>query len=485
MNNTEDINILKELNLVDDYNEQLKSFKKMKTSFSFAWVNLANKPLKLSKLFEFIKYNPYVVPPRTGHVGNWNDIIDGYISYRNDNTIICSQEKTGYPLIFDLTQTEDMLMKTGDLTYLPGSVIDQGNRRLLTYFTWDGNNFIERSRENSLFVPFVLTKVNDTLIPIIKVHQDRYKKYEHINFIMFSSVILKKREFIKKILNAVIDDIIKEDKQEHELKFIINRVVTLDGQVFYNNVRINDNCFYVGETKYDNVSSLVDAILYPYMAAANPDEFFSNIKNMPNCMPLLSNHFSVILTSILYTHLPNNWDNSKSILASYNCNTHIQWGGIEMAGYPPRDLGYFHREVRYVRTIHRRILKLFDNIEPIYFILLPSSIFLLWPNDYHPKDLVLIEELIYMINIEESLSGLSHKALYNKINDKVNNWIKKVENQLSDLFKNRFISNKPSIYSNYKVKKNIFLEPKGFSDLTIQQASMLVSSLFEYFSSRL
>lgn len=81
----------------------------------------------------------------------------------------------------------------------------------------------------------------------------------------------------------------------------------------------------------------------------------------------------------------------------------------------------------------------------------------------------------------ESLSGLQKKALYNEINNKVTKWIKEVEDPLSDLFKNRFISNKPSIFSNYKVIKNSFLEPKGFSDLTLQQASMIVSSLLSIF----
>lgn len=485
MNTIEDLNILKELNLIDDYNEQLKSFKKMKTSFSFAWINLANKPLKISKLFDFINYNPYVVPPRTGHIGNWNDIVDGYIGCRNDNTIICSQEKIGYPLIFDLTQTEDRLMKNGDLTYLPGSIIEHGNRRLITCFTWDGNNFIERSRENSLFVPFVLTKINGTFISIIKLHQNRCEKYKDINFTMFSSIVFEKKEFIKEILSSLIEDIMKEDKPEHTLKLIVDRIVRLDGQVFRDNIKINNNCFYVGETIYDNVSSLVDAIIYPYMAAADPDKFFFNIKTMPNYMPLLSNHLSVILTSILYTHLPNNWDNNKPTLSSEKCNTHIQWGGIAMAGYPPKDLGYFHREVRYIRAIHRRILKLFDDIDPIYFILLPSSIFLLWPNDCYPKDLAFVEELIYMTNKEaENLSALSKKSLYNKINTTVIGFTKESEDQLSDLFKNRFTSNKPSIFSKNKVTKNIFLEPKGFRDLTLQHTSMIISSLFQYFSNK-
>lgn len=484
MNNKDKcINLIKELDLIDNYNEQIESFKKMKTTFSFAWVNLANRPLMISKLFDLIKNTPYLLPPRTGHIGNWNDIIEGYISYRNDNTIICSQEKIGYPLIFDLTQTEDSAMENGDLTYLPGSIINHGKRQLLTYFTWDGVDFVQRSRENSLFVPFVLTKIENTLVPIIKVHQKRNAKYIDINFTMLSSIIYTQSNFIKEILSALIEDIIQEGTHEQELKILINRFVKLNGQVFRENIRFIDHCFYIGDTIFDSVSSLVEAIMYPYMAAAEPDEFFANIKNMPHCIPLLSNHFIVILTAILNTHL---LDKSKSLLLPQEVNTHMQWGGIEMAGYPPIELGYFHREVRYIRVIHRRLLKIFNNMEPIYFILLPSSIFLLWPSDCHPNDLALVEKLINMVNKKaHTLLELPTKALFNEIDKIVNLWIEKVNKDLSTSFKNRFKTEKPSIYSCHMENRKIFLEPKGFHDLTIQQASMIVGSLFKYYSNKI
>lgn len=485
MNNFNNSDILNELGLIEDYNEQLKSFKKMKTVFSFAWVNLANKSLKIKKLFDFIKNNNYVFPPRTGHIGNWNDIIDGYINYRNDNTIICSQEKIGYPLIFDLTQTEDIAMQKGDLTYLPGSIINKGSREILQCFTWKGNCFEESFRENPLFVPFVLTKIDNKFVPLIKVHRDRYEKYNDINFIMFSDVVYKYKKFIKKILIGLIEDIMKEENPEHELKFIIDRVVKVNGEVIRDTLRVDNNYYYVGEEKYDDISSLVDTIIYPYMAVAESERFFSNIKDIPNYMPLLSNHISVILTCILYTHMPDYLKNNDKINTLYKCNVHMQWGGIAMAGYPPRELGYFHREIRYVRTIYRRILKLFNELSPIYFILLPSSIFLLWPNDCNPNDVTLIGKLICEVNKEEELlSHLSKKELYKEINKIVDKWIKKVNGELSELFKNRFMSSKPEIFSEDRVVKNVFLKPKGFDDLTIQQASMIVSSLFEYFSKK-
>ncbi|MBD5643414.1 hypothetical protein HYH96_05830 [Clostridium botulinum] len=477
------LDILQELNLLTHYNQQLTLHDKKQSPFAFSWVNMAKQPLAISNLFKMIRTNSCLIPPRTGHIGNWNDIIDGYVGHRNDNTIICGEQKLGYPLLFDLTQTEDELMQKGDLTYLPGSIVERGKRNKLPLFTWGGTHFVERTREYPLFVPFVFTKnIEGTLVPLTEVHQERFNKYKDANFHMFSSIVFRKKEFIKEILTVLIEDISTGKNPQHELKFIVDRVVTLDGQVFRGMINIENKSFYIGNTRYNNISSFVDAILYPYTVAANPEIFFSSIHMIPKYMPLLSNHLSIILTAILYTHFPG-YDMEYPLM-SQSCNAHIQWGGIAMAGYPPKDSGYFHRQVRYVRNIHKRIIRHFSNIDPIFFILLPSSIFLLWPSNIYKNDIELIEQLIdRVIKKTDSLLELSKEVLYNEINQQVILWINQVQKQLSTSFINRFVGNKPSVLSINEVPtKNKFLEPKGFSKLTIQQASMLVSALFEYFS---
>ncbi len=488
MNDTQSIasinslDILQELDLMGYYQEEMRMNGKKQYQFSFSSVNMAEQPILIEELFKIIRSTPHLMPPRTGHIGNWNDILEGYISHRNDNTVICNEQKLGYPLIYDLTQTEDELMQNGDLTYLPGSIVEQGKRTKLSLYTWDGTNFVERTREHPLFVPFVLTNIDGKLLPLTQVHRERLGKYKDINFQMYSSIIFNKKELVKQILIALIDDMLTKDNPEHELKFIIDRFVTLDGQMYRSTLNIINKCFNVGNTTYEDTSAFVDAILYPYEAAAAPEAFFSTIHTMPENIPLLSNHLSIIFSSIFHSHFPG-YEAEYSMIPQ-PCYAPIQWGGIVMAGYPPANAGYFSRQIRYIRSIYKQIIRHFENLSPIFYILLPSSIFLLWPSDACKKDVELVGQLIdRIVKKSELLSEMPKVELYSEIKQQVVLWLCQVQQQLSDAFIGRFTGNVPSALAvNGVPLKSRSLEPEGFSRLTVQQAAMLVSALFETLS---
>jgi hypothetical protein len=473
-------NILQELDLHESYQADVSGNETRKSPLVFSWVNMANRSLTIANLFKVIRTSPNLMPPRTGHIGNWSDIINGYIGQRNDNTIICKEQKLGYPLLFDLTQTEDEQLKKGDVTYLPGSIVQQGKHEKLQLFTWEGTQFVERTREHPLFVPFVLASREDKLAPLIQIHKEGYCKFDDVHFQIFSSIIYQKRNFIKEILSVLVEEIRLGMNPRNELARIVDRIVMLDGQVLRGTINIEGRGFIVGRTQYKNTNSFVDAILLPYIAASKPEEFFPFINNAPKEIPLLSNHFIVLLTAILHTDYPE--QDEYSVITQPPCNVHIQWGGIAMAGYPPKNSGYFSsREVRYLRNIHKQIIRHFNEIDPIFFILLPSSIFLLWPSTTHMHDVELVEQLIDLVH-QNTDNHLELELVYSEIERLVKLWTSQAQQKLSTFFISRFSGKPPVLAIDKLPRKSGSIEPKGFSTLTFQQASMIVGALFDSFS---
>lgn len=472
------LDILQELNLFDQYNELIQMHKQKNMSYAFTYINLAEKSLPISRLFNLIKAPSGLMPPRTGHLGNWNDMLEGYVAQRNDNTIICGQQNLGYPLIFDLNQTENETLTEGDLTYLPGSIVNSGKRKKLQLYTWDGTEFVKRTREYPLFVPFVYTKINGEFKSLVLVHRMRVKKYQDTKIDFFSSIVMKYKNKVKKILITLIEDIGMKENSEHELKLIINRFVTLDGRITKALIKLRDDGYYVGNTLYKDSTSLVDAILIPYQAASEPEMFVDIIARLPEAFPLLSNHVISIFCAVLYTHFPD--CELDSISQGQVCNVHLQWGGIMMAGYLPKKTGYFVNQVRYIRRIYQQLYEKIG-LPPVFFILIPSSIFLLWPDSVEKKDIKQVDQLINrVLKKVNTLLGATENEMRKGIYSEVQSWCKIAKNNLSETFIKRFEFDLPPALELDEIpRQRRFVEPENFSKLTIQQASILVSILFE------
>jgi hypothetical protein len=443
-------------------------------SSAFDWVNMATIPLTIARLLEVLRQTSCLVPPRTGHLGNWSDIITGHIGPRNDNTVICSEQKLGYPLLLDFNQTEDLTLQKGDLTYLPGSIVERGKREELPLFTWNGTQFVERTREDPLFVPFVLTPVEGQLLPLTQIQRRRYSKHENIPFRFFSSIVCQKQQLIKEILTVLI----AEAHTQQELVQIVDRAVTLDGHMLRSAIHVEGTGYRVAQSWYKDACSLVDAILLPYQAAANPESFFHAISALPEALPLLASSFGLLLFAILHTHYPGCAIERSTMTRP--CNPHVHWGALDMAGYPPKKRGYYPKKVPYARSVHKKLVTHFPEIDPIFFILLPSSIFLLWPSDAYPEDLALIEQLIHAVHqTTDSLLG-AHEALAHEIDRQVRLWLPQAH--LSAHFLLRFTGKPKILVLDAMPVQSKALEPEGFASLTLQQASLLVGSLYESFS---
>lgn len=456
--------------------------RKKKKQLSFEPHNLSESNMLIKDLYKMIEDDNLVIPPRSGHIGNWNDIMDGLVRERNDNTIICGQRKLGFPLIYDLTQTENESLDAGDLTYFPGSVIEQGQRTLLPLYTWNGTEFVETNREEALFVPFTFTLVNGKLKSLNQFHYERYQRYTDKHFTMYSQSICENIDKVRATLEVLFNSILNMEEPEHEFKFIVNRAVRLDGVIVRDGIHISDDKLIVGDSVYDSKEELIEAILFAYRAA-NAEVFREEVKSLPDFIPLLSNHMTIIL-EFMFCRKFQMYE-FKTLGADNTGILHFEWGGIEMAGYAPKELGYFHRQIKYIRRIYNVIYENLDNIPQVHYILLPSSMFLIWPNDEYPEDINSVNNLIKMVRQEIAVEETKDaKKLYTKICETVELWAKG-DNQVSELFKKRFSDKKPPIYSaNSHARKNEFLEPEEFEELTVQQATMIVSALYEHYQNK-
>lgn len=176
----------------------------------FRVINLAKKNIQIKNLITIIKSNTDITPPRTGHIGNWGEISKGYAGTLDYNKLICQEQDIGYPLIYNFNQTENKCLSSGDTVYLPGSIISDGNRKLLPIHTWNGNYFINRNRENSYFSPFVLTEFDGQKESLITVQKKRMNKLQNFNFRYLESEILNEVELVKSIFKLLIEDAIQK-----------------------------------------------------------------------------------------------------------------------------------------------------------------------------------------------------------------------------------------------------------------------------------
>lgn len=484
---TSAIDILQELSLFEHVNGVPKIDRKMVDSFqkrtlSFSWVNMATTHLPISKLYTILQTIPLLSVPRTAHLGNWNDLMHGCIGRNNANTVVCRERKVGYPFLYEFTQTEDDALKQGDTIYQPGSVIEGGKRRTLQLFTWDGTQFVERSRDKAYFMPFVMTPFEGELIPLTRVHRLRCLELRDIPFQFASDLIYAQRNLIKAVLTVLIEEAMSQPDPAHGLIRIIDRSATLDGSLLRGNIRVEGKGFHIGDSFYSSTNELVDAVMLPYQAAANPNSFFAHMASIPHTLPVLSKTMIPLFYSILNTHYPN--CTVERATMTQPCNPHFEWGANGMAGYWPKKFGWFPREARYARTIHQTIINHFSEIDPIFFVLLPSSIFLLWPNSAYPQDQEPVARLIQMIHEKtDSLLQKDSQYLVQVTDEIVQQWADQEGCSLSAYFIKRF-GGKPtqSVPSALPVGSTS-LEPAGFAALTIQQASLIVGALYESLAS--
>ncbi|WP_427110072.1 DUF6025 family protein [Lysinibacillus xylanilyticus] len=433
----------------------------------FSWLNIGTTDITISNFLDFLKNNRNnILPPRSGHIGNWEAILQGKAGMMDFNNLIV-KENYGYPLIYCFNQTEDRNLEMGDIVYLPGSLIDNGKRVELDLYTLDimERKLIKRNRENCYFTPFTFTKVGNEFISLIELHFRRLKGKVDFTLKLEPQIIMDNLVEYRKILKLLLTESLKKKNPESILQHIFSHKITLDGEMSRTKILYESGYFYLGEDKY-NMEDLIETSIIPFLAANNPKKFLQLQKGLPPQVPLISNMMIGIFTAVFELNLVN--------VKGKDLNIHYHWGARDMAGYPPFKNGYFSSKSH--RKSYKRILEILvtydKNIKPIYFVIIPAVVFSLCPSNMYQTDSAIMKILF---------NRIKNLSLTEDIILEVERWYFEYQNEMSDYFKNKFKVKSGILQSKQYLKDELDIyeinELEEFRELTFRQACVAVGML--------
>jgi hypothetical protein len=434
---------------------------------SYECVHIGCHDVQLSKLLPGLAMETSVKPPRTGHIGNWNDILAGLAGPLDFNHSIC-HGSYGYPLIYCFTQTEAKIngQRQGDLVYCPGSVIENGKKRHLPLFTFDSCDFVARDRDTSWFCPFVMTEKDGTRVPLIEFHTRRLTELTGVMPRLEAQCIIENSEIVKMLLTVLLEAAAHRDNSRRAFQDIFSHTVTIGGRMERANIHKDGHGYWLEDQHYGTTKALVDAAIIPFLAVTDPTNTLTNIKSFPKRLPLMSHLLVSIVTAILGTHDPD------KTMSKLPFNAHLHWGARDMAGYPPVRHGYLVQRstIRSMRILCDTIRANFHAISPLVILLLPASMFMLCPLRAFPKDSECISILFKYV-------GKNHGP--DSIRDIVRKWLKTHREQLSDYFLARFKPHSGVPNETVRPQFGGTVEPYGFLELTTRQACTIVGAMME------
>lgn len=446
---------------------------------AFEWLHLGLLPIEIGKVLAVIEQDKIMFPPRTGHIGNWDGILSGHAGALDFNYLSISNNR-GYPLLYCFNQTESADGSTGDTVYKPASIYRNEEHVPLELFVWSGSDFTPCNKDKSYFTPFVFLKRNDEFISLINFHVENLSQREYFNFRLEPDLLYENRSKVRQILIVLIKNASKQRNSKRAMSEIFSHQVSLNGEMIRVTIEETNGGFLMGSMRYDSAEDIADASLIVLEAVSRPVLFKEKIKSLPSFFPMISNTLSRILSAIFSSHFPLGHSNNHTT----PFNPHFHWGARDMAGYPPLKNGYFSNKskLKATRDMFNVIIKEIIDINPVLFVIFPSSIFLLSMPLRYDRDLMLIEELLNdVIEVENQEDP---KRIYILIKKMVTVWLSSNRKELSSYFINKF---KPSsgfqADSDIYFQKDTLSEPANFRKLTFQRACMIVSALFEEISS--
>lgn len=434
----------------------------------YDYIHLGKSKIKIKDFVQLLQELTVIKPPRTGHLGNWEQILLGRSGMMDFNKVICEND-LGYPLLYCFNQTETEDLSEGDFVYLPGSMLKDGNRKSLDLYSWDGHSFTKRERNRTYFAPFMLV-YNDTFTPLINVHSENLKNHSKFQFKKETSLLLKYENLVKRILKVLLANAGKQKNDKRAYQEIFSHEVTLFGDMKRAVLVRDGEGYQFGERYYHNVDELIDAAILPLLAVDNPDNFFSNISTYRNSMPLISNVLSGILSAILGSHLQT--DNPKELANSNVVNIHFHWGARSMAGYPPIKNGYFQSKStkKSYRNMIQAIVGEINEIRPIYIVLIPSVIYSLLPNN--KKDAELLETLFS--DVYSLKDTINQEGLYlDKFKNVVYKFLLINQDNFSDYFLEKF-KKQSGILHEFNGSGDKTYVPSNFEHLSFKEACIIV-----------
>lgn len=468
-----------ERSLRERLEKHIKSFEDK--SFCFAWVHTGKIDISMEVLLTWIKNNS-LLPLRTGHIGDWHDMMLGCSESLDHNGIVCHQG-WGRPYVYELTQTEGNIYHKagaqssgsiknvssknegrGDAVYHPGACIKKGERTALSLWHYQEGKFVEVDITQSYFVPFLKCQWGLDLVPLVEFHKNNGSFPDSSFFTC--SIFYQELDFVKSLLIGLLKGI-KRGDIHLRLKDVIDRCVTLDGVVVRSTFLFDcdRDGYLIGDTFYASEELVASFLVVPFIAGHHFSQFEEMLPELPPTLPLLS--LSAILA--LGYALLNQGKYDDIVL-------HMEWGAFGSAGCPPLHKGYYQEKSSQISRIYHALYQVQkgEHIPRIFFVLLPSGILNLLPLKKEQAEIKAVDLLFSQIGEYKEYRQDVDKRWHHTL-EVVSSWYKQHKGDLSLYFKQRFSKHrrvfKPSMEGG-----DVFV-PDSFYALTTQQLSMILGAM--------
>ncbi|MFC9126049.1 DUF6025 family protein [Streptomyces sp. NPDC057099] len=431
---------------------------------TFVPVHVGTHDVTIGAVLDALAADPALLPPRTGHLGNWEDIAAGRSGPMDFNTAICGGGH-GYPLIYGFTRTE-AATEGGDEAYQPGSLIERGKRHTLPLHTWDGARFVRRDRSKPLFCPLVQAEMDGQLVPLVELHRQRMSALPGYPFRHWAAILTDRAPLVTDLLTLLLEQAAAQGRNQAFAE-LISQAVHLDGEVSRCDLRPDGTGYVLDGHRYPSARALAEAVMLTVRALVEPADFFARMRDLPPVLPVMSLQLTNVLFALLDVHHPD----APAGPPESPFITHLHWGARAMAGCPPRRGGYLSRRstVRSLRAITDPLVRHFDEAAPVAFVLLPAQAFMLCPPSTAPDDVELLAELF------RGVRAAGPEAAY----DTTLAWLDSHRDRLSEYLRGRFRSGSGVPADNTLREAAVPVEPEGFRELTFRQACGAVAAFEE------
>ncbi|MFC7264920.1 DUF6025 family protein [Streptomyces lutosisoli] len=446
----------------------------------FAPVHLGTRDVRVGTLLDAVHAEPGLLPPRSGHLGNWEDIALGRSGPMDFNTAVCGGGH-GFPLIYGFTQTEAE-EAGGDDVYLPGSLVEGGRRRPLPLHTWDGRAFVRRDRSRPLFCPLVRADVDGELTPLVEVHWRRMRALTGYRFELEATRLLAHAPLVTDMLCVLLAEAGRKENPRRAFTELISHAARLDGRVGRCELRPDGTGYLLDGHRFGSARELAEAALLPLRALTEPRWFFDTLSALPPVLPVMSHLLTTVLSALFgvdYPDVRQRADVPEQVTALSRApgltddgfRVHLHWGARAMAGCPPRRGGYFGRKstARAMRGITGPLVRDFAEAHPLCFVLLPAPVFMLCPPGTSAGDAEVLAGLF-----KTTLSAPGDQAYETALG-----WLAGHRDALSAYVLDRFRDGSGVPHDGASREPAVPVEPDGFRELTLRQASALVAAFEE------
>ncbi|MYV45657.1 DUF6025 family protein [Streptomyces sp. SID2888] len=419
----------------------------------------------VGSLLDLVRDTEGLLPPRTGHLGNWEDIALCRSGPMDFNTAVCAGGY-GYPLVYGFTRTEAHT-EGGDDVYLPGSLVDGGRRTTLPLHTWDGRAFVRRDRSRPLFCALTQAELDGELVPLVELHWRRMATVPGYRFRQWATFLADHAALVTDMLCLLLAEAAARQNPRAAFAELISHAVRLDGSVGRCEVRRHGMGYAIEDHVYPSARAFAEEALLAVQALTEPRAFFSRMGEVPPVLPVISIQLSSVLFGLLGSHLPDR----SGLPPESPFVTHLHWGARAMAGCPPRRGGYLARKttVRSLRAITGPLVRDFAEVRPLCFALLPAQIFMLCPPDSEQQDRELLADLFKVVLAADP--GTTH--------DTTVTWLSTYKDRLSPYLRGRFRDGSGVPTDAVRRAPAAPAEPEGFRDLTFRQACGVVAAFEE------